>query len=323
LEIGGENVLNPEQLNKTAEVIKSIITEYSERMKERSEKAVDQDLDTEETERLQDEHDQEEELLLDVADLSGKLVRLYRVNFLVVFQNTVLPSFIQMLDPKSPPHERQVALCVFDDMVEYTPAESISFFDIYFPAMLNYVGDAHSGVRQAAAYGIGVCAQYTGPRFVANINSSLEALFRVVSLPDSNTEDNIHAKENAVSAIGKIIRYNLDKMDVQKILPMWVSLLPVIEDKIESQIVYDNLCYFLETPPFSQLLFGSNPELSKKILSIFSEILGTDLITDTHKGKILSLLKTWQLYCLAPLTQAFESLTNEQKAKLQTAQNPT
>jgi len=323
LELAGENVLNVEQLGQCVEVIKSIITEYSARMKDRSEKAGDQDLDSEETERLQDEHDQEEELLLDIADLCGKFVKLYRGAFLNIFQNGVLQLFIQMLDPQSPPHERQVALCVFDDIIEYTPAESIAFSDVYLPATLNYLGDNHPGVRQAAAYGIGVCAQMTGPRFVPSINLALETLFRVVSLPDASSEDNVHAKENGISAIGKIIRYHPDKIDVGRILPMWVSLLPVLEDKIESQVVYDTLCYFLETPPFQQLLFGSNnSDLNKKILTIFADVLGTDLISDSHKGRILSLLSAWHMFCPAHLAQAFESLTTEQKGKLQSVQNP-
>eukprot|EP01103_Thecamoeba_quadrilineata_P011595 TRINITY_DN279_c0_g1_i1.p1 TRINITY_DN279_c0_g1~~TRINITY_DN279_c0_g1_i1.p1 ORF type:complete len:1093 (+),score=229.45 TRINITY_DN279_c0_g1_i1:45-3323(+) len=323
LEIAGENVLNPEQLSKTVDVIKSIIVEYSERMRERNERSGDQDLDSEETERLQDEHDQEEELLLDIADLSGKLVKLYRGIFLSAFQTGgVLPLFIQMLDPKAPPHERQVGLCVFDDIIEYTPAESMAYYEVFLPAMVNYIGDSHPGVRQAAAYGIGVVAVHAGPRFINHINPSLEALFRVVSLPDANSEENIHAKENGVSAIGKIIRHNPDKIDVPRILPMWVGLLPVLEDKIESQVVYDNLLFFLETPPFQQLLFGANPELNKKILSIFGDILATDLINDSHKGRILRLLSAWHALCPVPLSQAFESLTPDQKAKLQNAQNP-
>jgi len=196
------------------------------------------------------------------------------------------------------------------------------FYDIYFPAMLNYIGDSHPGVRQAAAYGIGVSSQFAGQRFAPNVSGALEALFRVVSLPESRNEDNAHATENAISAIGKICRNYGDRVDVARVLPLWISCLPVLEDKIESHVVYEHLCFFLENSPFQQLLFGSSPDLNTKILSIFAQIIGTDLISDTHNGRILSLLKTWHLFCPDKLSQAFESLPDEQKGKLQKAQNP-
>jgi hypothetical protein len=317
LEIAGENSLSVDQLAQVSKVVDEIMEDYSERMKLRTENGPDQDADAEETERLQEEHDQEEDLLLDIADLSGKLVKFFKTAFLTTMQATLLPRFIHMLEPASPAHERQVALCVFDDIIEYAPNESLQIYDAFFPAMLNYLVDPHPGVRQAAAYGVGVSAHYLTARFAPSVNVALESLFRAVALPEARAEDNSHAAENGISAIGKILRNKADAIDTTRVLPAWISFLPVVEDKIESQIVYDNLLFFLETDPFRQTLFGSNLELSKKILAVFAHVVGTDLISDTHKERIRSLLKTWHLFCLEQFTHSFEALSPEDKAKIQ------
>jgi len=318
LELAGENSLTVDQLAQTSTVIDEIMEDYSERMKERTDKAADQDLDPEESEKLQEEHDQEEDLLLDIADLSGQLVKFFKSAFLSSIHATVLPRFIRMLEPSSPAHERQVALCVFDDFVEYAPQETVQLYDAFFPAMLNYLVDPHPGVRQASAYGIGVCVQYLTPRFLPSVNASLEALFRAVGLPKAREEENINATENGISAIGKIIKHVPETLDIGRVLPMWLSLLPVLEDKIESQIVYENLIFFLETDGFRQVLFGSNIDISKKVLSVLGQIIGTDLIGSNHNERIGSLLKTWHMFCLDHFSLSFEALSPDHKIKIQT-----
>jgi hypothetical protein len=309
--------LTVDQLAKTTKTLDEIMEDYSDRMKSRNESGTDQDLDEEETERLQEEHDQEEDLLLDIADLCGKLVKFFKSAFLATIQATLLPRFVRMLEQTAPAHERQVALCVFDDIIEYAPNESLQIFDGYFPAMLTYLVDPHAGVRQAAAYGIGVSAQYLTPRFAPSANAALETLFRAVNLPDARGEDNAHAAENGISAIGKILRHTPEAVDTARVLPSWVSFLPVVEDKIESQIVYDNLLFFLETDPFRQVLFGSNLELSKKIMAVFAHVIGTDLIHDAHKVRMHSLLKTWHMFCAEQFTHSIEALSPEDKGKIQ------
>jgi hypothetical protein len=52
--------------------------------------------------------------------------------------------------------------------------------------------------------------------------------------------------ENAIAAVGKICLYQSGAVDVSKVLPVWLSWLPVLEDKVESLVTYGQLCTFVE-----------------------------------------------------------------------------
>jgi hypothetical protein len=43
-----------------------------------------------------------------------------------------------------------------------------------------------------------------------------------------------HAKDNSVSALGKIIRYQTTNVDVNVMIPNWLSLLPIKHDVDEA-----------------------------------------------------------------------------------------
>jgi hypothetical protein len=48
------------------------------------------------------------------------------------------------------------------------------------PPLIQYSADNNAQVRQASIYGVGVCAQYGGPLFAANLSSALSAIHTMV-----------------------------------------------------------------------------------------------------------------------------------------------
>jgi len=116
--IAGPNSLNEEQQKQVCVLIKALIEDYQTRTKERDESAQDQDFDQEEGERLEDEREKEEDILSNVVEVIGQMIKTHKEQFLHCL-NEILPIFIQMLQPNRPAHERQVALCIFDDIVEH------------------------------------------------------------------------------------------------------------------------------------------------------------------------------------------------------------
>ncbi len=69
----------------------------------------------------------------------------------------------------------------------------------------------------------------------------------MISHPESRSEDNVYATENAIAAMGKILRFCGDAVNSEQLLPLWLGFLPVLEDKIEAVITYGMLCDFVET----------------------------------------------------------------------------
>jgi hypothetical protein len=104
----------------------------------------------------------------------------------------------------------------------------------------------HPEVRQAAAYGWGVLGKFGGDsvsQFCADVLPLLKAM---IEAPNSRSMENINATENAVSALTKILHFNSSKIDLNQVLPVWLSYLPVCEDEEELPHVYGFLIFLLE-----------------------------------------------------------------------------
>jgi len=108
------------------------------------------------------------------------------------------------------------------------------------------VTDYDAAVRQAASYGMGIAAQFGGPAFAQTCADVLQPLITVVSSPQAQTIVNKNATENAISAIGKICQYNSSKFNVNQVLPIWLSALPITEDPEEANSTYSYLTKLIE-----------------------------------------------------------------------------
>jgi len=75
--------------------------------------------------------------------------------------------------PQKQPHERQIGLCMLDDMLEHCEGAALPLYQSFLPAMINYITDSNPSVRQAAVFGIGVCAQFGGPAMASIIPGML------------------------------------------------------------------------------------------------------------------------------------------------------
>ena len=78
-----------------------------------------------------------------------------------------------------------------------------------------------------------------------------------IQSPNSKEDLNaIHATENAISAVTKVCKYIDTGVPLDSILPLWLSWLPVTEDKEEASHVYNYLCDLIE-----RLVYESSPAL--------------------------------------------------------------
>jgi len=187
------------------------------------------------------------------------------------------------------------------------------------PFMLEYVVDPTPEVRQAACYGLGVCAQQGAEKFKPYTRKVLELLVSVIKHPLSREEDNAPPTENAISSVGKIIRYQDSQLgnDVPELLNIWISWLPLEVDDIEARAVHSHLFTFITSN--HPHIFGKDFANLPKILSIFAFLLQKDnppLVND--KGVIVSIIKQMQQQMPGELlAKAFEVLSAQEKLVLQ------
>lgn len=85
-------------------------------------------------------------------------------------------------------------------------------------------------------------AQYGGDSFRSILNDCLQGLKIAVeyNMPanikgkKSKERQFYHAKDNAVSAIGKIIKYQHNAIDMNQMVSNWLTLLPIKHDVEEA-----------------------------------------------------------------------------------------
>ncbi|GER50738.1 importin beta-3 [Striga asiatica] len=310
-------LLDESQVRRIVDEIKQVITASSSRKKERAERATVEDFDAEEGELLKEENEQEEEVFDQIGELLGTLIKTFKGSFLPFFDE--LTSYLMpMWGKDKTAEERRIAICIFDDVAEQCREAALKYYDTYLPFLFEACNDENPDVRQAAVYGLGVCAEFGGSVFKPLVGEALSRLNVVIRNPNALQPENVMAYDNAVSALGKICQFHRDSIDSAQVVPAWLSCLPIKGDLIEAKVVHDLLCSMVERSDGE--LLGPNNQYLPKIVSVFAEVLcaGKDLASDETAGRMVNLLRQLQ-QTLPPSTLAstWSSLQPQQQLALQ------
>ena len=316
--IAGEGALTQEQVQSGLKHVLEMFEDLKERRQERAEKREEEDHDEEEEEKIEDEAERDDEIMSELGETLGRFGKYHKSLFLPTFATEVLPIVLEFLKPNNKASDRQVALCIFDDLVEYCGTDAVPFFQHFLPSAMNYIGDQDASVRQAAVYGMGCAAQTSGDAIAPAIPEILNRLTQMITQADSRSDKYVMATENAIGAVAKILLYQSKAIDISKVLPIWLSWLPVKEDNVESKVTYGNLLNLIESN--TNALYGPNFQFVPVLLNIFAEVLETDLIDEALTGRIKNILKQMQTALPSDvLTKTYVSLSGPQQQKLQKA----
>ncbi|XP_074557446.1 uncharacterized protein LOC141813385 [Curcuma longa] len=311
------SLLSEDQVKSIVDQIKHVITASAARKKERAERTKAEDFDAEEEEILKEENEQEEEVFDQIGDCLGTLIKTFKASFLPFFDELSL-YITPMLGKDKTPEERRIAICIFDDVAEQCQEAARRYYDTYLPFLLEACNDDNADVRQAAVYGVGVCAEFGGSVFRPLVGEALSSLNNVIGHPDALQSDNVMAYDNAVSALGKICQFHRDAIDAAKVVPAWLGCLPIKNDLIEAKIVHEQLCSMVERS--DRDLLGPNNQQIPKLVAVFAEVLcgGKDLASEQTVNRIISLLRQIQ-QTLPPavLASTWSTLQPQQQLALQ------
>ncbi|KAI5084377.1 hypothetical protein GOP47_0000546 [Adiantum capillus-veneris] len=315
-------LLDGGHIKSMVDEFKQAITASCTRKRERAERTKTEDFDAEEGELLQEENAQEEEVFDQIGECLGTLIKTFKAPFLPFFEE-LIPFITPMLGKDRTPEERRIAICIFDDVAEQCQSSACKYYDTFLPFLLEASTDADPDVRQAAVYGIGVCAEFGGTKFQPVVGEALTKLKELISQPTAFTIDNIMATDNAVSALGKICEFQRDGIDAAQVVPAWLSCLPIRNDLVEAKIVHEQLCSMVERS--DPQLLGANNQNLPKVISVFAEVLsaGNDLATEQTVERMVNLLRRIQQTLPPPaLASTWSSLQPQQQAALQSILSP-
>nr|POE60467.1 importin-5 [Quercus suber] len=216
IQISG-TLLDESQVRSIVDEIKQVITASSSRKRERAERTKAEDFDAEESELIKEENEQEEEVFDQVGEILGTLIKTFKASFLPFFDE--LSTYLTpMWGKDKTPEERRIAICIFDDVAEQCREAALKYYDTFLPFLLEACNDDNPDVRQAAVYGLGVCAEFGGSVVKPLVGEALSRLNAVIRHPNALEPDNIMAYDNAVSALGKICQFHRDSIDSSQVL---------------------------------------------------------------------------------------------------------
>ncbi|XP_048004926.1 importin-5 [Leguminivora glycinivorella] len=315
IELLGTGCLGEETMAEVLRILNKLLTEHFERATERRQKRADEDYDEVVEEQLADEDNEDVYGLSRVADVLHALLSAYRESFFPHL-DTLLPHLVGLMAPGRPYSDRQWAICIFDDVIEFGGPACVKYQDIFLEPMLNGLCSAEAEVRQAAAYGCGVLAQFGGPQFADACARAVPQLAAIVSEPDARSVEKVNATENAISAVTKIIKYNHSKINRDEIIRHWLTWLPVVEDTEEAPHVYSLLC---ELAASGHPVLEA-PDAPQRVIALLAEAFLRDAVPDDNPvyAQMVALLR--QIQSNAELfNSCLVQLSNEHKEALQMA----
>ncbi|CUS09667.1 unnamed protein product [Tuber aestivum] len=274
VEVIGQNCLPAEAMSTFINAAEGTLQEYQQRVQVRLEEAQKPEEEREDNEDALYAIEDDQTLLSDMNKSFHTIFKHQGVSFLPHWER-LLPfydTFITSPDPT----QRQWALCIMDDVLEFCGPEAWKYQNHFVQPLVSGLSDPIAANRQAAAYGVGIAAKNGGPMFSEFVAATIPKLFEVTQHPQGRQEDHVFATENACASIAKILHFNSSKVgDVQAVVQAWVGTLPIVNDDEAAPYAY----LFLV-----QLIEGKNAAVLGNVPQIFDYVVRA-LDAETIQGQ--------------------------------------
>lgn len=222
--------------------------------------------------------DHDEVLIDNVTDLIGVLAQTIGPAFAPHF-GSMFQDLMKFNQPHRPASDRSMAIgCVAevgaelgDSFVRYIPE--------MFPLVLKGLEDEAVSVRRNSAYCAGVMFECSGNSGAAVpfLEASLNALQRLFTVGDNPSQELLGCKDNAVSAVAKMIMATADKLPLPQVVPLLLSGCPLVCDFSECKYVYKCILGLFQN---AQLMM---PHLDQ-VVAIFSRVVGDNSVDEEVRG---------------------------------------
>ncbi|KAG5417633.1 PSE1 [Candida metapsilosis] len=253
------NSISPPQLQAFAKSINANMVEIYERIKARDNEDDEYTEDVEED----DEEYTDEELLDEINKAISAIFKNVKANALENFQ-VLIPTVATFINEENT-SLKLCGLCIVCDILEHGGPQSIVFKESFLNVLAQSLLSPHAGIRQASSYAVGVAAQHGGDEYREFCVHCLEPMFKMSSVPDAKADENIHATENAVSAIAKVLHtFSSSIPNLDALLDQWINLLPIVQDDNAAAFAY----VFL-----SGLIDSHHPAIAKNISKVVDSVI--------------------------------------------------
>jgi len=276
VQIAGENIFTDREVATCMQVLRAAADDMLLRRQEIEAALQDEDADEKEFEDIEEDLECEFELQQQVGELMGALIRSAKGMAVGSFDEHMKPLMGEFLAPARRPQDHMMALCAFDDIIEHGAPDPrvLQYAQQVLPSLIQFLGDKDTDVRQSAAYGVGVCAVVAAQAFAPVTQQAFEGLNKLIADPEARSEENSCTTDNAISAMGKIAFYHSNSLDANAIVPAWLGMLPLKEDRMEAKASTELIAKMVESR-FAPLL--ANPQATvPQILTVLADAVDTE-----------------------------------------------
>ena len=255
--------------------------EFEEEKKTGDNKIYSDDEDDDKTqeeviEDIKDQISEVESVLTSLSDFFGALFETHKELSLELVEKIIKEYLPIYFKEDSSNFEKTLGLLLVDDMAEFLQQGLLkNIWGDILNIMLKYSSHPHYEVRNAACYGLGVFSQFTTENFLNYGNSIINAVIEVInkqvdkSLSKTDRENLKFARDNAVSALGKVIKYHGQEYpnELDNLIDKWINALPITQDKEEGKINNKFLLDILMKEP-NKVLGQNNKNLGQIIITL-------------------------------------------------------
>ncbi|XP_054794790.1 uncharacterized protein LOC129300270 isoform X2 [Prosopis cineraria] len=205
--------------------------------------------------------------------------------------DTVIRKLLVLLQGDVTPKQKSILLSTVNIVAERCATMALEYYVNYLPILLEACSDENSEVKEEATRGIRILAESGSLQFKPFINGILSKLSILMQHPNQPLLENAKANDIAVSALGRICICHRDSIDASKLVPVWLSLLPLKNDLSEAKIMHEQLCLMVSRSDND--LFGPGNQNLVKIIAVFVEVIdkGNRLATPETVKKMSHLLR--------------------------------
>lgn len=277
----GPKCLNEARIGALAKFLDEKFKEHFDTLAKDQEDRKDEDYDND-NEDDDDDSEDEDNCLKGLAEVIHALFCTYKEGYLPFFE-LLLPHILKLANDQTIPWvNRQIAICILDDVIEYSGGASIKYQEVYLPVLLNGITDKRKEIRQASLYGVGQLAQQLGPTFAQFFQTTLPSIVQLVNDPQSRSNENILATENAIAAVTRILKYCPNIPNHAELMQCWLQWLPIWDDETEVPGVLEYFITLIEQN--HPIIMGQNSSNLTRLVYIIAEVFARTLIE--HKSEL-------------------------------------
>jgi len=245
VEVSGKDCLSNEHMGVFITSAESVLKDFQSRVQARLEEANEREDGEEPDEDAQFAMEDDQTLLSDMNKAFHTIFKQQGTSFLHHWER--LLNYYDVFVNNQDDTQRQWALCIFDDVLEFCGPSSWTYHAHIVQPLITGMRDNAPANRQAACYGVGVAAQKGGEAWAEFVSGSLPILFEVTQRPNARSDDDAFATENACASIAKILHYNNSKVaNVQDVVTHWIDTLPVVNDEEAAPYAYSFLAELID-----------------------------------------------------------------------------